>query len=383
MATKRCYYEILGVERTATEAEIKAAYRKLALRYHPDRNPDDPEAEEKFKECAEAYEVLRDPEKRRIYDAHGHEGLSGAGFSGFSGFEDIFSSFGDIFEEFFGFGGRRRSRGGTRVQRGADLRYDLTLEFVEAAFGTEREIEVTKRETCKTCGGSGCAPGTHPEACRYCGGTGQIARTEGFFTMRTTCPYCRGAGTTISDPCPDCRGTGLLSVKKTVAVRIPPGVDNGSRLRLTGEGEGGVNGGPPGDLYVFIQVKAHDFFLRDGDNVVCQIPVSFVQAALGDEITVPTLSGETTLKIKKGTQPGDVYTLRGEGIPSLKGRGRGDQLVQVLVKTPTGLSKKQEELLREFARLEKSKFSNKVKSFFKGGDGRRKDAGDHDSKENG
>ncbi|MBU2490709.1 MAG: molecular chaperone DnaJ [Proteobacteria bacterium] len=367
MGTKRCYYEILGVERTSADGEIKAAYRKMALQCHPDRNPGDPEAEELFKEAAEAYEVLRDAEKRQLYDRYGHEGLQNSGFSGFRGFEDIFSNFGDIFGDLFGGTGRRRG-GGAQVQRGADLRYDLVLEFLEAAFGVEKEIELKKRETCSSCEGSGCEPGTKPENCRFCGGTGQVSRTEGFFTMRTTCPYCRGAGKSIPSPCPECRGAGLVQVKKTVSVRIPPGVDSGSRLRLTGEGEGGPSGGPPGDLYVFLRVKPHEFFVRDGDNVVCQVPVSFVQAALGDEIHVPTLSGSMAVKIKKGTQPGDIYTLPHEGIPSLRGNGRGDQVIQVLVKTPTGLSKKQEELLREFARQEENKISHKIKSFLRGGD---------------
>ncbi len=368
MKNKRCYYEILGVEKSATESELKAAYRKMAFQCHPDRNPGDPEAEELFKEAAEAYEVLRDGEKRQLYDRYGHEGLQGTGFSGFRGFEDIFASFGDVFEDFFGLGGSGRRRGGARVQKGADLRYDLTLDFMEAAFGVEKEIELVKRETCLACKGSGCEPGTSPENCRFCGGTGQVSRSEGFFTMRTTCPYCRGAGKSIPSPCTQCRGAGLSQVRKTVSLRVPPGVDSGSRLRLTGEGEGGPAGGPPGDLYVFLRVREHEFFVRQEDNVVCQVPISFVQAALGDEIHVPTLNGSAAVKIKKGTQPGDLHTLRGEGIPSLRGNGRGDQIIQFLVKTPTGISKKQEDLLREFARLEEGKISNKIKSFLRGGD---------------
>ncbi len=364
METKRDYYEVLGVGRGASMDEIKAAYRKLALKYHPDRNPGDKSAEEKFKEAAEAYEVLRDPQKREIYDQFGHQGLEGSGFSGFSGFEDIFSSFGDIFEEFFGFGGHRRNR--SRSNRGADLRYDLELDFMEAAKGVETQIEVEKQETCPVCSGSGCAPGTHPQTCRYCGGSGQVSRSQGFFTVRSTCPTCRGAGQTIPDPCEACRGSGKKRIQKKVTVKIPAGVDNGSRLRLTGEGEAGTHGGPPGDLYVFIHVRPHDFFHREDTNILCQVPISFVQAALGDTIPIPTLNGKKPLKIPKGTQPGDIFRLHGEGVPSLRNGRRGDLIVQVLVKTPTHLSKKQEALLKEFAKLESNKFSNKLKNIIKG-----------------
>ena len=364
MSNKRDYYEILGVSRNVSEDELKSAYRKLALKFHPDRNPNDKDAEEKFKEAAEAYEVLRDREKRSLYDQFGHAGLEGSGFSGFGGFEDIFSSFGDIFEDLFGFGTRSRSR--SRAQRGADLRYDLTLNFMDAAFGTETEIDVAKLEGCKECSGSGCEPGHHPESCRQCGGSGQISRSQGFFTVRTTCPVCRGQGQMITRPCPKCQGRGQVQVSKRVSVKIPAGVDNGSRLRLSGEGEPGGFGGPPGDLYVFIHVQPHEFFERRDNDLFCQINISFVQAALGDKITVPTLDGSKTLDIPKGTQPGDVFYFRGEGIPSLRTRKRGDQLIQVMIKTPTNLSKKQEDLLREFAKLEKGKFSNKLKSMLKG-----------------
>jgi molecular chaperone DnaJ len=364
MSTKRDYYAVLEVNRQASEEELKSAYRKLALRHHPDRNPGDKAAEEKFKEAAEAYEVLRDREKRSLYDQFGHAGLEGAGFSGFGGFEDIFSSFGDIFEDFFGFGTRSRSR--SRAQRGADLRYDLTLSFMNAAFGTETEIDVSKLETCTQCGGNGCAPGTHPESCRQCGGVGQISRTQGFFTVRTTCPVCRGNGQVITQPCPKCRGNGQMRISKRVSVKIPAGVDNGSRLRLSGEGEPGAHGGPPGDLYVFIHVQPHEFFERHDNDIVCQVTISFIQAALGDAITVPTLDGSKTLEIPKGTQPGDAIHLPGEGIPSLRTRRRGEQIIQVMIKTPTSLSKKQEDLLREFARLDKGKLSSKLKSMLKG-----------------
>ncbi len=363
MTTKRDYYEILGVDRNSDEDQIKASYRKLALKYHPDRNPGDKEAEEQFKEAAEAYEVLRDPEKRNIYDHYGHKGLQGTGFSGFRGFEDIFSSFSDIFEDFFGFGTGRRSR--TAARRGADLRYDLAISFMDAAFGVDTEIEIEKLENCPTCETTGCEPGTHPEDCRQCGGFGQISRTQGFFSIRTTCPHCRGEGRTISHPCPECRGTGRVERIKKVSVKIPAGVDTGSRLRLIGEGESGTRGGPPGDLYVFINVKPHHFFERNNNDIICQVPISFVQAALGADINVPTLTGEKKLRIPKGTQPGEVFRFKGEGIPSLRGHGRGNQIIQVLVKTPTGLTKKQESLLKEFGALESAKLSTKIKKMFK------------------
>ncbi|MGA6924845.1 MAG: molecular chaperone DnaJ [Desulfosarcina sp.] len=368
MADKRDYYEVLGVDRNATDPDLKKAYRKLALKFHPDRNPGDQAAEEQFKEAAEAYEVLRDAQKRQIYDQFGHKGLEGSGFSGFGGFEDIFSSFGDIFEDFFGFGGGRRSR--SRVQRGADLRYDMQLSFMEAAFGTEKKIEVEKAETCSECKGSGAAAGAGVETCPQCGGSGQVGRSQGFFTVRTTCGQCRGQGQVISNPCHVCRGQGKVLVRKKVSVRIPAGVDNGSRLRLTGEGEAGVYGGPHGDLYVFIHAQEHEFFKRDDTHVMCQIPISFVQAALGDAIAIPTLNGETELEIPKGTQPGDIFRLRGEGIPSLRNGHRGDQVVQVSVKTPTNLNKKQVALLKEFANLEESKFTSKLKNILKSGPSR-------------
>ncbi len=367
MSPKRDYYEVLGVDRNAAENDLKSSYRKLALKYHPDRNPGDKEAEDKFKEAAEAYEVLRDPQKRQIYDQYGHQGLEGSGFSGFGGFEDIFSSFSDIFEDFFGFGTGRRSR--TSVQRGADLRYDLTLSFMEAAFGTETEIDIEKREVCPSCNGSACEQGTAPETCSTCHGGGQVTRSQGFFTVRTTCPTCRGQGQMITHPCTQCRGAGQILNKKKVSVKIPAGVDSGSRLRLTGEGEAGAYGGPPGDLYVFIDVEPHELFSRDGTEILCQIEISFVQAALGDKISVPTLNGKKTLEISRGTQPGDVFRFKGEGIPSLRYRSRGDQIIQVLIKTPTSLTRKQESILKEFAKLESKKISNKLKNILKGGSG--------------
>jgi len=363
MTTKRDYYEILGVNHNAGEDEIKAKYRKLALKYHPDRNQGNKEAEEKFKEAAEAYEVLRDSQKRNIYDNYGHQGLQGTGFSGFRGFEDIFSSFGDIFDNFFGFGGGMGSR--TAARRGADLRYDMSISFMDAAFGTDTEIEIERLQSCPTCQGTGCEPGTYLEVCHQCGGTGQITRSQGFFSIRTTCPHCRGEGRGIHHPCPDCRGTGQVERRQKVSVKIPAGVDTGTRLRLSGEGESGNRGGPHGDLYVFINVKPHNFFKRNNNDIICQVPISFVQAALGADIDVPTLTEEKKLHVPKGTQPGDVFRFKGEGIPSLRGYGRGDQIMQVLVKTPAGLTKKQEALLKEFAELEASKLSTKIKKMFK------------------
>jgi molecular chaperone DnaJ len=353
MVSKRDYYEILGVKPSATDEDIKAKFRKIAMKYHPDRNPGDKEAEKIFKEAAEAYEVLRDPHRRNIYDRFGHEGLAGTGFTGFGGFDDIFSNFGDIFEDFFGFGPRKSSR--TRAIRGSDLRFDIQLRFLEAAFGKETEIIVEKNEVCPVCEGSRCERGYHPEPCGYCRGTGLISRTQGFFTLQTMCPQCHGTGQIISRPCLKCGGTGQVKISKTVSVKIPAGVDSGSRLRLPGEGEAGVHGGPSGDLYVFIHVEPHEFFTRDDSNVICQVPISFIQAVLGDEVKVPTLTGEKTLRIPKGTQPGDVFRFSGEGIPSLRNGKRGDQIIQIIIKTPRHLTKKQEELLREFAKLESRK----------------------------
>ncbi|RJQ75574.1 MAG: molecular chaperone DnaJ [Desulfobacteraceae bacterium] len=366
MRGKRDYYEILGARKNAADSELKAAYRKLALKYHPDRNPGDKSAEENFKEAAEAYEVLRDPRKRQIYDQYGHQGLEGTGFSGFGGFEDIFSSFGDIFEDFFGFSTRGGRGGGrSRSQRGADLRYDLTISFMDAAFGVETAIDLDKHETCTRCQGHGIEPGTHAETCPQCRGAGQIGRSQGFFTIRTTCPQCRGTGQVIPNPCSQCNGSGQVLVHKTVSVKIPAGVDNNSRLRLAEEGQAGSMGGPPGDLYVFLHIKPHEFFRREENDILCQVPISFIQAVLGDQIVVPTLNGEKTLEIPKGTQFGDVFRFRGEGIPSLRTGRRGDQIIQITIKTPTSISKKQEELLREFAKLEDAKFGNRLKNILK------------------
>ncbi|HKL01619.1 MAG TPA: molecular chaperone DnaJ [Desulfotignum sp.] len=365
MTEKRDYYEILGVARDADKVILKKAYRKLAIKYHPDKNPDDKEAVEKFKEASEAYEVLTNDNKRHIYDQFGHQGLEGAGHSGPSGFEDIFSSFGDIFEDFFGFGGARGGRG-TRVQRGADLRYNMTIDFMEAAFGTEKTVSIPRLTACDECGGNGARPGTEAETCTHCRGSGQFIQSQGFFKVKTTCPYCKGRGNVIADPCPKCVGAGRVEVTRKVQVKIPAGVDVGSKLRLTGEGEASPStDGPAGDLYVVINVKPHKFFQRDGSDIICAIDISFAQAALGDEITVPTLVGEEKFTIPKGTQFGDSFRLQGEGIASLRTGRRGDQIIKVIIKTPTKLTSKQKELLKQFDKLDANKISNKLKNLFK------------------
>ncbi|MBW1708777.1 MAG: molecular chaperone DnaJ [Deltaproteobacteria bacterium] len=346
------YYDVLGVDRNAESKEIKKAYRKLALKYHPDRNQGDREAEERFKEAAEAYEVLHDQEKRQIYDQFGHEGLQGTGFNGFHGFEDISKSFSDIFDDFFGMG-RRRSQSWTTP--GRDLRYDLEIEFAEAATGKEMELNIPRLETCETCNGSGASSGTGPQTCPTCQGMGQVYQTRGFFRLSTTCPECGGQGKVIIDPCPDCHGKGRVEKEKTVSLRIPPGVDTGSRLRLRGEGEAGLQGGPRGDLYVVIHVRPHEFFEREGDHIFCRIPISMVDAVLGAEIEVPTLNGDQILVIPKGTQNGRVLRFKGAGFPNLRGKRQGDQVMEIKVLIPTDLTRGQEELLKEFALLEEEK----------------------------
>ena len=346
---KRCYYQILGVNRFSGTEEIKRCYRRLAMQFHPDRNPGDRSAEENFKEAAEAYEVLSDSEKRGIYDRYGHEGLAGAGFRGFSGFQDIFSSFGDIFEDVFGFGSDRTGK--QNVSPGADLRYDLAISFLDAALGASLDIEIEKMACCHSCRGTGASPGTNPTLCSACRGRGKIHQTSGFFSIRTTCPGCSGRGTIITNPCPLCNGTGKSKAIKTVTIRIPPGVDTGSRLRLRGEGEDGPSGGSSGDLYIFIHVDKHDFFERHGDDLYCRLPISFVSAALGTSVEVPTLNGKEKLKIPRGTQNGKVFRLKGKGIGHLNGFGKGDLFIETIISVPTDLTKKQEELLREFSRL--------------------------------
>jgi molecular chaperone DnaJ len=343
---------VLGVERTATEQEIKSAYRKLAMQYHPDRNPNNPEAEEKFKEASEAYAILADADKRGMYDRYGHAGVSGSG--GGPGFDaSVFQDFSDIFGDFFGFGdlfgggGRRRSR----AQRGADLREDLNLQFEEAVFGTETQISVRRHETCEECGGSGAAAGKAPVTCRSCSGRGQVRYQQGFFSVARTCPTCQGTGSVITDPCPKCKGEGRVLRQRTVEAKIPAGVEDGTRIRYSGLGEAGLFGGPPGDLYVVLHVKEHPFFEREGNDLYCVVPISFPQAALGTEIKVPTLDGEHTLKIPDGTQSGTSFRIRGKGVPVLNGHGKGDLYVEVRVQTPGKLTKRQRELLLELESL--------------------------------
>jgi molecular chaperone DnaJ len=350
--TKKDYYEILNVSKTASEEEIKKSYRILAMQCHPDKNPGNKKAEEQFKEAAEAYEVLSDRQKREIYDQYGHEGLSSTGFRGFSGFDDIFSHFSNIFEDAFGYGNvRGRGQSRSSGSAGADLRYDLKISFLDAAFGLTTTIELEKLATCHKCHGSGAAPGSSPETCRTCKGRGQVIQSSGFFTISSTCPHCNGYGKFIAKPCDNCRGMGKEQVPKTVQLKIPAGVETGSRLRLRGEGETGDYGGPDGDLYVFLHVEEHEFFTRSGNDIICRVPISFVHAALGGTIEVPTLQGKEKLKIPRGTQNGKNFRLKGKGIAHIRGYGRGDQIIEIFVQIPTELSKKQEELLVEFEKL--------------------------------
>ena len=361
MNHKRDYYEVLGVTNTSSDQEIKSAYRKLAVKHHPDKNPGDKQAEEKFKEAAEAYSVLSDPEKRSRYDRFGHGGLQG----GFSGFDPAtFGDFGDILGDFFGFGdifGSRR-RGGP--ERGADLRYDLKIAFKEAAFGLKTKIKIPRQESCPTCEGRGTAKGKSPVSCQLCHGTGQVRYQQGFFSISRTCGQCHGAGKIIRDPCETCQGRGRVRKEKVLEVKIPAGVDNGARLRIQGEGEGGVYGGPAGDLYVVIYVEEHPFFQRQNSNLYCQVPIGLTQAVLGAEITVPTLEGEERLTIPEGTQSGSVFRLRNKGIVSLGERGRGDQFVTVNVVIPTKLNKEQKQLFEALAKVSKDEELSQERNIF-------------------
>jgi molecular chaperone DnaJ len=351
---KRDYYQVLGVSRGADLDEIKKKYRQIALKFHPDRNPGDQNAEEKFKEAAEAYEVLHDPEKRRLYDAYGHEGLSSTGFTGFHDFSDIFRSFSDIFGDVFGFGnlGGGFGGGGPRPQQGNDLRYDLTLDFLDAVLGTEVTVEVPRVVTCHTCGGSGAKPGTQRIPCPQCGGRGVVSRSHGIFQITTTCPRCQGMKEFVAEVCSTCNGEGRIREKKKLKVKIPPGMDSGTHLVMPGEGNGGVHGGPPGDLYIVMHVRPHDFFHREGYDLHLSVPVSFVQAALGTRFNIPTLKGSHELVVPPGTQPGEVIRLKGEGVPYPKGARRGDLLVEVKVTIPRDLNARQQDLLKELAQEE-------------------------------
>lgn len=345
--SKRDFYEVLEISKTATDQEIKSSYRKLALKYHPDRNPGSKEAEDKFKEAAEAYAVLSDEDKRRMYDRFGHAGLgTGAGGfdpSAFTGFEDIFGGLGDI----FGMGDSGRRRGGP--QRGSDLRYDLEISFEESAKGAETTIQIPRQETCDSCKGSGSAPGTKPSTCPQCQGRGQLRYQQGFFTVARTCGQCRGAGSVITKPCSTCRGMGRLQKERKLTVRIPAGIATGQRLRLTNEGEAGPAGGPSGDLYVVIHVQDHAFFQREGNDLLCEISLNFSTLALGGDIKIPTLEGEETFAVPEGTQSGTTLSLRGRGMPDVGGRGRGDLLLTVKVITPRKLTREQKKLLEQLA----------------------------------
>ena len=358
------YYEVLGISGTASSDEIKKVYRKLAMKFHPDRNPGDKEAEEKFKQATEAYEVLSDSKKRQIYDTYGFEGLKSRGYQG-PDFEDVFSSFGDIFGDIFGFGRSETQRSKQGPMRGSDLRYDLSITFMEAVHGISKDIEIERPDTCWTCEGTGLRPGYKAETCSACHGRGQVVRAQGFFRMSTTCPECRGEGEIIKDPCADCNGVGLVKSKKKVALKIPAGVDTGAKMRLHGTGEGGRKGGPAGDLYVIIHVAPHEFFLREGDLIYCQYPLNFDQAALGCSLEVPTIHGEKNIKIPKGTQTGQRFTLKNEGVQHLRGNVRGDMIVEVTVVTPKKLTKKQKELLREFGELERQKVKGNEEGLLK------------------
>jgi molecular chaperone DnaJ len=368
---KRDFYEVLGVERGASDAELKKAYRRLAMKFHPDRNPDDEEAIEKFKEANEAYEVLTDGQKRAAYDQYGHAGVDpsmggGAGAGGFAGgnFSDIF---GDVFGDIFGGGGGGRGR--SSVQRGSDLRYTLELDLEEAVRGTTVTIRIPTLVECSPCSGSGAKKGSSPVTCTTCGGHGQVRMQQGFFSVQQTCPRCHGTGKMITDPCRECQGQGRVEEQKTLSVKVPAGVDTGDRIRLAGEGEAGVNGGPAGDLYVVVSVREHKIFQRDGKNLFCEVPISFADAALGGELEVPTLDGRVKLKIPDGTQTGKLFRLRSKGVTPVRGGSPGDLLCRVVIETPVNLTKRQGELiqeLRETLQEEGSNQSPRAKSWFDG-----------------
>lgn len=367
---KRDYYEVLGVKRDAEEAEIKKAYRRIAMKFHPDRNSDDKDAEEKFKEASEAYEVLSDEQKRAAYDRMGHAAFDNGGMGGGAGGAGFGDIFGDVFGDIFGGGGRGRSRGGP--QRGSDLRYNLDVNLEEAVHGTTTKIRIPTLAACKPCDGTGAKPGSKPVTCTACNGVGQVRMQQGFFAVQQACPTCRGRGTIISDPCTSCRGSGRIEEEKTLSVKIPPGVDNGDRIRLAGEGEAGTAGGPSGDLYVQINVRPHKIFEREGKNLYCEVPISFVDAALGGEIEVPTLDGKVMLKVPEETQTGKLFRLRGKGVVPVRGGQAGDLICKVAVETPVKLNKQQKEILRQFQAStegsnnspKKSSWFDSVKSFF-------------------
>ena len=361
--SKRDYYEVLGVDKSVSEKDLKKAYRRVAMKYHPDRNPDNKDAEEKFKEASEAYEVLSDAQKRAAYDQFGHAGVGNnqGGAEGFGGFGDIF---GDVFGDIFGGAGGRSRRG---PQRGADLQYTLELDLEQAVKGTTTKIRVPTLVSCEPCNGSGAKPGSKPTQCNTCGGAGEIRMQQGFFSVQQTCPNCRGQGTIIGDPCNSCRGQGRMEEEKTLSIKIPAGVDNGDRIRLSGNGEAGPAGGVPGDLYVQVAVKEHNIFKRDGANLHCEIPIGFADAALGGELEVPTLDGKVKLKVPAETQTGKLFRLRGKGVTTVRSSAAGDLLCRVIVETPVRLNSKQRELLEEFRTVTKgNKHSPKQNSWFDG-----------------
>jgi molecular chaperone DnaJ len=377
MMAKRCYYDVLSVERTANETDIKAAFRKQAMACHPDRNPGDSDAEHRFKEINEAHEVLKDPDKRAAYDRYGHaafeQGMGGqaAGFGA-----DFATTFSDIFDDLFGMGGRR-GRGSGR-ERGADLRYNMEISLREAFVGKTAQIRIPTSVTCEACSGSGAKPGTKPKACPMCGGQGKIRHAQGFFTLERTCPNCQGRGQVIDSPCASCAGSGRVTRERTLSVSIPPGVEDGTRIRLAGEGEAGMRGGPAGDLYIFLSIGSHPFFQREGADLHCRVPISMVTAAIGGQFEVPTIdAGKTLVKVPEGTQSGRRFRLVGKGMPVLRSRQSGDLYVQVVVETPQKLTKKQRELLAEFEQLsshethpESAGFFSKLKDFLDGLGGR-------------
>ena len=366
---KRDYYDVLGIQRGADEAEIKKAYRRIAMKYHPDRNPGDKTAEEMFKEANEAYSVLSDPQKKAAYDQFGHAAVDGqggaGGFGGFGGGASFSDIFGDVFGDIFGGGGARARSG---PQRGSDLRYNLEIDLEDAVHGATIKIRVPTLESCEECHGSGARRGSSPVTCTTCGGAGQIRMQQGFFSVQQTCPQCRGKGKMIKDPCGSCHGRERVERQKTLSVKIPPGVDTGDRIRLSGEGEAGPEGGPPGDLYVQVAVRPHAIFERDGKNLFCEVPISFADAALGGELEVPTLDGRVKLKIPEGTQTGKLFRLRGKGVAPVRGGGAGDLLCKVAVETPVNLDKRQRELLEEFRKTLEgdSSHSPKASGWFDG-----------------
>ncbi|QDU58055.1 molecular chaperone DnaJ [Aeoliella mucimassa] len=362
MPTQRCYYEVLGVERSASEGDIATAYRKLAIKYHPDKNPGDEEAIERFKECSEAFEVLHDSQKRARYDQYGHAGVNGAGGGGghFHDVGDIFSAFGDIFGDIFGGGG-----GGRRARAGRDVRCDVTLTLHEAAEGCTKEVEFQRHENCDDCNGTGATAGSAREVCSYCGGHGRVIQSAGIVRVQTTCPACGGEGSKVKDPCRTCRGKGQRLRTVAIEVKIPAGVDDGMRVRITGEGEPSPNGGPPGDCYCFISVLSHPLFERQGPHLICRVPITYPQAALGCTLEVPTLAGRGEVKVPAGTQSGEVFRMSGRGMPDPRSHSVGDLLVQVSIEVPTKLSKDEDKLLRELAELEHTNVAPQRKSFFK------------------